>query len=294
MNIKQLRIFVKVYNAGSFTKAADSLYMTQQAVSHSISTLEKSLNCVLFQRNSSPLKLTMDGEFLYKNCQSLLHEDELLEYKLAHRYDENKILHVGYGFGMLRNLPKDMFSSFQKKYPSYHVVGTEMLNLTCEERVKSGDLDVGFTIGPVDGNDFSSLLLFRDRFVAIVESWNPLAQKRLVNINDLRGQHIICNSGKNRDSLIAYCEKAGFYPDIIHCCTDLISQMYLCQNSANIVVTVDQLLDSMFRQHTSLRKIYFDDSFYSWEMHLITKKDRRPSRLVNTFISFIAENCSNE
>lgn len=292
MNIKQLRIFARVCDTGSFTKAADSLYMTQQAVSHSISTLERSLNCVFFQRNSNPLKLTKDGEFLYKHCQNLLHEDDLLEYKMAHRDDEAKTLHVGYGFGMLRNLPKDIFSAFQRRYPNYRLIGTELLNLTCEERVKAEELDVGFTIGPIDENEFVSYLLFQDRFVAVMENWHPLAQKRLININDLRDQSIICNSGKNRNSLITFCEKAGFHPNIIHCCTDIISQMYLCQNSSNIVITVDQLLDLMFRQHPSLHKVYFDDSFYPWEMHLILKKGRKPSRIVNSFVAFMIENCS--
>lgn len=290
MNIKQLRVFVEVCNQGSFTKAANQLYMTQQAVSHSISVLERSINCTLFYRSANNLKLTDDGNFLYKNCQALLHEDDLLEYKMTHRNQSTEEIHFGYGFGMLRNFPRDFFMPFQKKYPHYRLVGSEMLNKTCEHLLETGSLDICLTIGPVDESQFTSFPIFRDRYVGIMEKDNPLSQKKLLNINDLRGQGIICNSGKNRDSLIECCEKCGFQPNIIHCSTDLISQMYLCHQSPYIVVTVDQLLENMFHQYPSLCKVAFDDSIYPWEMCLITKKNKKNSRAITMFINYILEN----
>lgn len=293
INIKQLRVFVEVCESSSFTKAAKKLYMTQQAVSHTISALENSLGCALFSRDAGRLNLTESGEFLKANCKALLREDDLLQYKMLHRFDATEIIQVGYGFGMLRNLPIDLFSSFHESYPHYQIHGSEMLNLTCEKEVESGELDVGFTIGPVDESRFSSITLYRDNYVAIMESDNPLAKKPLISINDLRGEGIICNSGKNRHLLVKYCENTGFEPNIIHCCTDLISQMYLCHNSANIVITVDQLLDRMFKQYPSLCKVYFDDSIYPWELCLITKKRPRSEKSINAFISHVLKKCSD-
>lgn len=155
MNIKQLRIFVEVCEQGSFTRAANKLFMTQQAVSHSIVTLENSLNCTLFDRNAGALLLTESGIFLRDNCQTLLREDDLLQYKMENYIAKGEVIRVGYGFGMLRNLPLNFFVNFQKKFPRYSIHGTEMLNLTCEMGVDSKELDVAFTIGPVDESRFS-------------------------------------------------------------------------------------------------------------------------------------------
>lgn len=292
MNIKQLRVFVKVCEQGSFTKAANQLYMTQQAVSYSISALEGTLNCILFSREANSLKLTDDGKFLYENSKALLHEDDLLQYKIEQRKKGDQEIRFGYGFGMLRNFPPDFFVTFQEKYANYSLISNEMLNKTCENMVDSGDLDIGLTIGPVDDSRFTSVPIFRDRYVGIMEKGHPLSQKKLLSIDDLRGQSIICNSGKNRDSLISCCESHGFYPNIVHCSTDLISQMYLCNQSTNIVVTVDQLLENMFLQYPSLCKVFFDDSIYPWEMCLITKKGRKTSRSVAAFMGYVLENVS--
>lgn len=277
---------------GSFTKAASILFLTQQSVSHSISSLEKSLGFPLFDRNIGRLSLTPSGEFLLNNCKALLREDDLLEHKLAHRFDTTETIRVGYGFGMLRNFPSDLFSSFHEAYPHYRLYGTEMLNLTCEQSVENDELDVGFTIGPVDEHRFFSITLFHDHYVAVMESSNPLAKKPLISISDLKEERIICNSGKNRASFLAYCQKAGFEPHIVHCCTDLISQMHLCQKTSNIVVTVDQLLERMFKQYPSLCKVPFDDSIYPWELCLITKKKTRTPKAVNAFISHVLKKCA--
>ena len=51
MNIRQLEYFVKVYESGSFFKAADSLFISQQALSRALATLEQELNAQLFYRN---------------------------------------------------------------------------------------------------------------------------------------------------------------------------------------------------------------------------------------------------
>lgn len=290
MNIKQLRIFVEVCDQGSFTKAANKLYMTQQAVSHSIVTLENSLNCTLFDRNAGTLLLTESGNFLRENCCAILREDDLLQYKMENYVAKGEVIRVGYGFGMLRNMPLDFFANFQNKFPRYSIHGTEMLNLTCERFVESKELDVAFTIGPVDESRFSSITLYRDNFVAIMEESHPLAKKSMLNITDLKEQGLICNSGKNRNTLVDYCNRAGFTPNIIHCCTDLISQCYLCQNSPYVIVTVDQLLDQMFTQYPTLCKVGFDDSIYQWEMCLITKKGQSLSKATSAFISYVIEN----
>ncbi len=290
MNIKQLRIFVEVCEQGSFTRAANKLFMTQQAVSHSIVTLENSLNCTLFDRNAGALLLTESGIFLRDNCQTLLREDDLLQYKMENYIAKGEVIRVGYGFGMLRNLPLNFFVNFQKKFPRYSIHGTEMLNLTCEMGVDSKELDVAFTIGPVDESRFTSITLYRDNLVAIMEKDHPLAQKSMLNIADLKGTGLICNSGKNRNSLITCCNAVGFTPNIIHCCTDLISQCYLCQHSPYVVITVDQMLDQMFLQYPSLRKVSFDDSIYHWEMCLITKKGQKLSKATSAFISYVIEN----
>ena len=72
MNIRQLEYFVKVYESGSFFKAADSLFISQQALSRALATLEQELNAQLFYRNHKGVIPTPLGQELYVSCQPCL------------------------------------------------------------------------------------------------------------------------------------------------------------------------------------------------------------------------------
>ena len=79
MNIRQLEYFVKVYESGSFFKAADSLFISQQALSRALATLEQELNAQLFYRNHKGVIPTPLGQELYVSCQPALREMRTLE-----------------------------------------------------------------------------------------------------------------------------------------------------------------------------------------------------------------------
>ncbi|MED2711239.1 LysR family transcriptional regulator, partial [Bacillus toyonensis] len=66
MSIIKYEIFESVITTGSFTKAAEKLNMTQSAVSHAISSLEKELGTSLFLRTGRPITLTLHGTKAYE------------------------------------------------------------------------------------------------------------------------------------------------------------------------------------------------------------------------------------
>ncbi len=72
MNLKQLSYFVTVVESGSISKAAKKLHMSQPPLSRHMHLLEEDLNVKLFQRQTNSLKLTQEGEELYKRAYDLL------------------------------------------------------------------------------------------------------------------------------------------------------------------------------------------------------------------------------
>lgn len=72
MNLKQLSYFVTVVESGSISKAAKKLHMSQPPLSRHMHLLEGDLNVKLFQRQTNSLKLTQEGEELYKRAYDLL------------------------------------------------------------------------------------------------------------------------------------------------------------------------------------------------------------------------------
>lgn len=72
MNLKQLAYFVTVVESGSISKAAKKLHMSQPPLSRHMHLLEEDLKVKLFQRQTNSLKLTQEGEELYKRAYDLL------------------------------------------------------------------------------------------------------------------------------------------------------------------------------------------------------------------------------
>jgi len=74
MDIQNIRAFLAISELGSFSRAAEKLYITQPAISKRISTLELELDCQLFDRLGKTVQLTQAGEALIPGYQRILGE----------------------------------------------------------------------------------------------------------------------------------------------------------------------------------------------------------------------------
>ncbi|MBX7146036.1 MAG: LysR family transcriptional regulator [Alphaproteobacteria bacterium] len=90
MDWDKLRIFHAVAEAGSFTHAADSLKLSQSAISRQISSLEDSLNISLFHRHARGLILTEQGEVLYRTSHEIFTKLALTETQLKENKEKPK------------------------------------------------------------------------------------------------------------------------------------------------------------------------------------------------------------
>lgn len=167
--IEQYRIFNSVAKTNSFSKAAESLYMTQSAVSQAIKQLELSIDTVLFKRTAKGVELTEAGEILYKYTSSAM---ELLETGLV-RIEALKTLDEG----ELRIGASDTISShfllphlemFHKLYPNIKIQIINRVSSETLELLKSGKIDIAFVNLPLVDEDVEirECLVVHDTFVA--------------------------------------------------------------------------------------------------------------------------------
>ncbi|MBR5930981.1 MAG: LysR family transcriptional regulator, partial [Lachnospiraceae bacterium] len=97
MTILQIEYFVEIAKSGSFSKAAEKLFVTHQALTLQMQALEKELGFPLFdRRNKRKLKLLESGEILYQTWEPLLekHRKAVLEAKSRHE-GQMKTLRIG-------------------------------------------------------------------------------------------------------------------------------------------------------------------------------------------------------
>lgn len=144
------RVFYEVAQHKSFSKAAKSLFLTQPAVSQSISQLETELNIRLFNRNPQGVILTQEGNLLYDYVHSALNllssgENKMDEFK---NLQGGKIA-IGVGDTISRYFLLPYLEKFHQLYPeiSFKLVNGTTFELV--EILKQGKIDIAICNFPV-------------------------------------------------------------------------------------------------------------------------------------------------
>ena len=83
MTTDQMKSFIKAAEYLNFTKAAEQLYITQSAISRQIGAIEQELGCQLFTRQNSQIRLTPEGQLLYKGLSKIYNDYSILLHALA-------------------------------------------------------------------------------------------------------------------------------------------------------------------------------------------------------------------
>lgn len=137
------KIFCRVGKSNSFSKAAESLYMTQPAVSQAIMQLERELDTRLFIRTPKGVTLTNEGELLFEYANSAINlidvgEEKILEFKNLTAGE----LKIGVGDTISKHFLLPYLEDFHNKYPriKFNIVNGTTLELSAA--LKSGEVDI--------------------------------------------------------------------------------------------------------------------------------------------------------
>ena len=137
MDWDKLKIFHAVTQAGSFTKAAEVLNLSQSAISRQIQSLEYELKCSLYERHARGLSLTDNGEILYKTANEVISKIKDVESSLMDKKDKPSgkiIVTTVVGFGGIWLTPR--IQEFMEKNPDIEVeliVTDQELDLSTRE-----------------------------------------------------------------------------------------------------------------------------------------------------------------
>ena len=122
MDWDKLKIFHAVTQAGSFTKAADILNLSQSAISRQIQSLEHELKTTLFERHARGLSLTDNGETLFKTANEVISKIKDVESSLIDKKDKPSgkiVVTTVVGFGGIWLTPR--IQEFMEKNPDIEV-----------------------------------------------------------------------------------------------------------------------------------------------------------------------------
>jgi DNA-binding transcriptional LysR family regulator len=188
MNFSQLHCFVALADTGSFTETAYTTHLTQSAVSHALSALERELGVTLLERNNKGVvALTGIGRSLLPRARALLSEAEAIEQGArAARGLVKGNLRLGSVPPVASPLLAGVLTHFHQQYPDIDVVLFEGTFQEVEEWLGSKVIDAGFLHHPTKGME--STYLTTDELHVFVANGHRLHARTSVTVGDLRDE----------------------------------------------------------------------------------------------------------
>lgn len=166
LNLRQLEIFSAVVDAGSFTAAAEKLYLAQSTVSDNVRALEELLHLKLFHRESKRrLTLTLEGKRVYRYAQDILGRCSALLLDVA--VDSALELTLGASTVPAQSLLPGYMARFARENPACRCTLLCGDSAAVQQMLLNGDIHLGFVGSADDRQDLIYEPIAEDRLVLI-------------------------------------------------------------------------------------------------------------------------------
>jgi DNA-binding transcriptional LysR family regulator len=185
MTLSKYQIFSAIIKAGSLTKAAEELHLTQSGVSYAISTLEQDLGFPLLKRDRSGIHLTTNGSRVLSHIEKVLHEENLLEQEAAAIRGVNiGSVRIGSISSVSMNWLPGVLIKFSQQFPNIDV----STRMACYDEItgwlNNNIVDIGFMSIPVS-KPFEALPLKKDNLYVVLPPKHPLRNRKLISLTEL-------------------------------------------------------------------------------------------------------------
>ena len=184
---RRLQVFHTVARLLSFTKAAESLHMTQPAVTFQVRQLEEYFNTRLFDRTHNRISLTEVGEKVYTYSEQILGLYREMDNDIRALTGEIiGVLVIGASTTVAEYMLPRLLGEFQALFPKVKLRLRVSNSLGVVHMVENNDIDIGIVESPVSNKSLAVEGCWQDNLVVIVAPDHPLAGQDSVHVSELK------------------------------------------------------------------------------------------------------------
>ncbi len=191
--IKQLRAFCFTAQAGSISRAAERLGLSQPSVSLQIQALEREMEITVFERRGPKITLTPDGKTLYELAVPLVEGIDALPARFAARAQSmgSGRLDIAAGESSTLYLIPDLLKQFMEQHPDspvklHNLIGADMLQALRNDEV---DFAIGSMLDLPDDVNYRPVYSFATSLITPLG--HPLAARDAITLDDLASDALI-------------------------------------------------------------------------------------------------------
>lgn len=242
MELRQIRYFVAVANARSFTRAAEQLHIAQPPLSRQIQLLENELGVQLLLRDSRPIQLTEAGRVFYEQAVQVMQRVEHMKAATVQiGLGQRERLSIGFVASTLYGELPMLMRKFRQARPDIDFQLLELTTLQQISALKAGRIDIGF--GRVRTNDrsVSRIVLREERLLLAIPPGHALARETgPVPLSALGGQKLIVYPKEPRpsfaDQVLNLLHDNAIHPADVHETLQLQAALGLAASEVGICV----------------------------------------------------------
>ncbi|MGC2659371.1 MAG: LysR family transcriptional regulator [Bryobacteraceae bacterium] len=208
MDLDQLHTFLEIVRLKSFSKAAQTCYRTQPAISAQVRQLEQELNTTLFERLGTRISLTVAGRIFAEYAEQILAlrkraQDSINE---LDRVPRGELLIAANEATCIYVLPT-VFAEFKKQFPNVQLLVDRSYGTRVVQAVLDNLADFGITQLPVQEKKLQVVKIHSDEIILLAPRRHPLVSKAQITPRDLIGEQLLLpKTGTTRARLNAWLD----------------------------------------------------------------------------------------
>ncbi|MCD9188482.1 MAG: LysR family transcriptional regulator [Pyrinomonadaceae bacterium] len=219
MEIRQLKAFLAIAEAKTFTAGARLMNVTQAAISMQIRQLEDEVGIPLFTRTPRRVILTEAGEHLIDRARKILREHDAALAEIAELAGaEHGRLRIGSASAMFATaqLPT-ILQELKEKFPRAEITVSSGTSQALGDKILHGEIDIAFVSLPVDNTNLLTELLFSDEIVAIAHPSHQIGEDGLVSAAQLASEQLILGEqgGNTRRMIDDFFAAQNVKPNVV-------------------------------------------------------------------------------
>lgn len=221
---RRLQVFRTVARLLSFTKAAETLHMTQPAVTFQVRQLEEYFGTRLFDRTHNRISLTTAGEVVYRYADRIFEQYTEMENAVRDLTGEvSGMLTIGASTTIAEYMLPALLGDFKRKYPEVNIQLKVSNTEGIVSMVESNNIDLGVVEGPVSNKNLAVEVCRIDQLLVIVPPHHALASAESVTVDELFEYPFIAREegSGTRDVISEYVTECGHDPGSLNVSIEL-------------------------------------------------------------------------
>ena len=307
---QEMKYVYQIYQDGSFSKAAEHLYMTQPALSISIQKIETSLGMPLFDRSTRPLSLTPAGQIYIETVrQSMFLEQEMEQQMEDIRQLNTGSLCIGGSHYLNAYILPQVLTDFNRKYPGIHLELVEDSSARLSQMLSDRELDLTFNCDPKFLQNFDRYPAFYDYILLAVPKEyqiNDIMSNAALSAEDImKGTHLdqacpmvdliqfkeleflLLAPGNNlHDRGVQLFQEASFEPKVKMELSQLVTAYHLAEYSLAATFVSDRLVTADDNQ---LCYYKLDSELTERLFYILLPERKYTSFAVQAFVKFFTD-----